>query len=602
MKKISFNPYGLVKKGYFYLNRYGLKAFVIKLREKIRYNAYYSLWIKRNEPHNTDLELQKHKRFTRKPTISIVVPTLNTPKKFLIEMIESVKKQTYSNWELCIADGGSSQGHVQPILEKYSQQDKRIKVIFLKKNRGIIFNTNKGITRSTGEFVTFIDHDDILPPFALYEIVKAINEKPDADFLYSDEDRITANGKKRFDPYFKPDWNPDLLRSCNYIGHLTIIKKDLLTKIGNLRRECEGSQDHDLILRAGEKASKIIHIPKILYHWRIHKKSVAQKAERKMYAYESACKALQEHLERIGRKGKAEVLSILGLYKITHQISQTPLVSIIIPSKNNSSLLKKCISSIAEKPSYKQWEIIIVDTGSEQAEVFGYYDYLRDHYSNIKILAWQKPFNFSAANNYAVQSTCGDILLFLNNDIEVINNDWLERMLEHAIRREVGAVGAKLYYPNNIIQHAGLIVGMEGIAIHLHKFFLRDSSGYFGRLKAIQDLSAVTGACLMMRKDVFIDVGGFDERLSLAYNDVDLCLKIREKGYLIVWTPYAELYHHESKTRGYEDTIEKRARFKKEKELFIKRWKHVLMEGDPYYNPNLNFKRGDFSISLQHRL
>jgi GT2 family glycosyltransferase len=602
MRPKLFNPYGLVRKGYFYLNRYGLKAFLIKLREKIRYNAHYSSWIKKNEPNKTELEIQKQKRFGIEPAISIVVPTFNTPAQFLIEMIESVNDQTYSSWELCIADGCSSQVHVKTILEHFAKKNKRIKVNFLKKNRGIAFNTNAAIALSTGEFITFIDHDDILPPFALYEIVEAINKNPDADFIYSDEDRITTNGKKRFDPYFKPDWSPDLLRSCNYIGHLTIIKKDLLTKIGNLRRECEGSQDHDLILRAGEKASKIIHIPKILYHWRIHKKSVAQKAERKMYAYESACKALQEHLERIGRKGKAEVLSILGLYKITHQISQTPLVSIIIPSKNNSSLLKKCISSIAEKPSYKQWEIIIVDTGSEQAEVFGYYDYLRDHYSNIKILAWQKPFNFSAANNYAVQSTCGDILLFLNNDIEVINNDWLERMLEHAIRREVGAVGAKLYYPNNIIQHAGLIVGMEGIAIHLHKFFLRDSSGYFGRLKAIQDLSAVTGACLMMRKDVFIDVGGFDERLSLAYNDVDLCLKIREKGYLIVWTPYAELYHHESKTRGYEDTIEKRARFKKEKELFIKRWKHVLMEGDPYYNPNLNFKRGDFSISLQHRL
>ena len=598
MKKISFNPYGLVKKGYFYLNRYGLKAFVIKLREKIRYNAYYSLWIKRNEPHNTDLELQKHKRFTRKPTISIVVPTLNTPKKFLIEMIESVKKQTYSNWELCIADGGSSQGHVQPILEKYSQQDKRIKVIFLKKNRGIIFNTNKGITRSTGEFVTFIDHDDILPPFALYEIVKAINEKPDADFLYSDEDRITANGKKRFDPYFKPDWNPDLLRSCNYIGHLTIIKKDLLTKIGNLRRECEGSQDHDLVLRAGEKAGKIIHISKILYHWRIHKKSVSQKAEGKMYAYESARKALQEHLKRIGRKGKVEILPILGLYKITHQISKKPLISIIIPSMNNSGLLEKCISSIIEKSSYKRWEIIIVDTGSDQAEVFRYYDYLRDHYSNIKVLTWHKTFNFSAVNNYAVQSAHGEILLFLNNDTEVITKDWLERMLEHATRREVGSVGAKLYYPNDIIQHAGLIVGIEGIAIHLHKFFPRDSSGYFGRLKAIQNLNAVTGACLMMRREVFTEVGGFDERLSLAYNDVDLCLKTREKGYLIVWTPYAELYHHESKTRGYEDTNEKRDRIKKESDLFVKKWRELLKKGDPYFNPNLNFKKGDFSIWL----
>lgn len=598
MKLFPINPYELVLKGYFYLNRYGLKAFVIKLREKIGYNAHYSSWIKKNEPNKTELEIQKQKRFSLEPTISIVVPAFNTPAKFLIEMIESVEKQTYSNWELCIADGGSSQGHIRAILENYAQKDKRLKVIFLRTNRGIAFNTNEAISRSTGEFISFMDHDDILPPFTLYEIIRAINENPDADFIYSDEDRITANGKKRFDPYFKPDWSPDLLTSCNYIGHLTILKKDLLTKIGNLRRECEGSQDHDLVLRAGEKAFKIIHIPKILYHWRIHKQSVAQKAEQKIYAYESARRALQEHIERIGRRGTVEVLPILGLYKIMHKLSKKPLISIMIPTKNNIILLKQCISSIIEKTSYKQWEMIIVDTGSEATEVFRYYDHLTNQHPNIKFITWDKSFNYSAVNNFSVQSARGEILLFLNNDIEVITNDWLERMLEHVVRSEVGAVGAKLYYPNDIIQHAGLIVGMEGIAIHFHKFFPRDSSGYFGRLKAIQNLSAVTGACLMMRREIFNEVDYFDERLSLAYNDVDLCLKMREKGYLIVWTPYAELYHYESKTRGYEDTKEKKARFKKEKELFVKKWRHVLMSGDPYYNPNLNFKKGDFSIRL----
>ena len=598
MTKFSFNPYGLVKKGYFYLNRYGLKAFLIKLGEKIRYNAHYSTWIKRNEAQETDLAIQRHQRFPLEPTISIVVPTLNTPEKFLREMIESIFDQTYSNWELCMVDGGSTQRHVRTVLEDFVQRDRRIKVKFLRKNKGIAFNTNEAISQSTGEFIVFLDHDDILPPFALYEIVKAINENPDADFIYTDEDRITEDGKKRFDPHFKPDWSPDLLRSCNYIGHLTILKNELLNKIGNLRAKYEGSQDHDLVLRAGEKANRIVHIPKILYHWRIHRKSVAQNPEGKLYAYESARKALREHLKRIGKKGNVEVLPLLGLYKTTYQLSKKPYISVIIPSKDNCRLLKKCISSIVEKSGYKLWEIVIVDTGSTDEEIFRYYDHLKGHYQNIKIITWDKPFNYAAVNNYAGQFSDGEILLFLNNDTEVINNDWFERMIEHAVRREVGAVGAKLYYPNRTIQHAGLIVGIEGIAIHLHKFFPKDSSGYFGRLKAIQNLSALTGACLMIRKEVFTKVGGFDERLSVAFNDVDLCLKIREKDYLIIWTPYAELYHIESKTRGYEDTFEKQVRFKKETDLFHDKWNHVLLKGDPYYNCNLNFKKGDFSLKI----
>jgi glycosyltransferase involved in cell wall biosynthesis len=598
MKKFSFNPYGFVKKGYFYLNRYGLKAFLMKLGEKIRYNAHYSSWIKRNEAQESDLALQRHQRFPLEPMISIVVPIFNTPEKFLREMIESIFDQTYSNWELCMVDGGSTQGHVRTVLENFALNDRRIKVKFLRKNEGIAFNTNEAISQATGEFIAFLDHDDILPSFALYEIVKAINGNPDADFIYTDEDRITEDGKKRFDPYFKPDWSPDFLRSCNYIGHLTALKKELLNKIGNLKKEYEGSQDHDLVLRAGEKAKKILHIPKVLYHWRIHRKSVAQDPERKLYAYESARKALREHIKRIGQKGKVEVLPILGLYKTTYQLSKKPYISVIIPSKDNCRLLKKCINSIAEKSSYKLWEIIIVDTGSSDEAVFRYYDYLKDHYAGIKIITWDSPFNYAAVNNYAAHYVNGNILLFLNNDTEVINKDWLERMIEHATRSDVGAVGAKLYYPNRTIQHAGLIVGIEGIAIHLHKFFPKNSSGYFGRLKAIQNLSAITGACLMLRKEVFTEVGGFDERLSLAFNDVDLCLKIREKGYLVVWTPYAELYHIESKTRGYDYTFEKRVRFKRETDLFLNRWSHILTKGDPYYNINVNFKKGDFSIRI----
>jgi len=591
-----FAPFGLIQKGYFYLNRYGFKAFFIKLYEKFRYNAHYHLWIKKKETQENELELQRRHQFANAPKISIAVPTYDTPQKFLLEMIQSVADQTYPNWELCIADGGSTQRHVRAVLSAFKQRDRRIKVKFLKKNQGIAFNTNVAISLSTGEFIAFVDHDDIIPPFSLYEIVKAINENPDADFIYSDEDKITADGKRRFDPYFKPDWSPDLLRSCNYIGHLVVLKRELLHKTGNLRIEYEGSQDYDLILRAGESAQKIVHIPKIFYHWRIHKKSVAQNPEQKLYVYESARKALRDHLKRKGLAGNVDILPLLGQYKITYQSSKIPFVSIIIPNQNNYCMLKNCIDSILQKSTYKKKELIIIDMGSSDKNIINYYKHLKKALSHVKVLMWNKPFNYAAVNNFAAQFTDREVLLFLNNNTKVINNDWLERMIDHVVRKEVGAVGAKLYCPNGTIQHAGLIVGIEGIAIHLNKYFSRGSSGYFGRLKAVQNMSAVSGACLMVRREVFTEVGGFDERLSFAFHDVDLCLKIRERGYLIIWTPYAELYHHKSKTRGSEDSFKKGPRFKKETDLFWEKWNHVLIKEDPYYNHNLNFKKGDFSI------
>jgi len=593
----SFALCGLFTKALSYLNRYSFIQFIIKVREKIRYNTSYHSWIAKNEPSKSDICLKSYK-LRSNPNISLVVPIYNTPRKFLTQMINSVLGQTYPHWELCISDGGSTEPQVKAILEQYAKRNRKIKIKFLRENKGITSNTNEAISLATGEYIAFLDHDDTLSPFALFEVVKAINKYPKADLIYSDEDKISENGKKRFDPYFKPDWNPDLLRSTNYIGHLTVIKKELLEKVGYLDPRFEGSQDYDLVLKASEKATQIVHIPQILYHRRIHGGSVAQDPEQKMYAYEAAQRALEEHLRRIGRNGTVKSLPILGLYKVTYELSRFPLVSIIIPTANNA-LLKKCVNSIIQKTAYKNWEIIVVNTNLKDEAIYNYCSTLAKNNSKIKFLTWNdKFFNFARVNNFAARYSKGEILLFLNDDTEVINNDWLERMVEHALREEVGAVGAKLYYPNGRIQHAGIIVGGEGIAIHLHKFFHRKSYGYFGRLMAIQNVSAVTGACLMIRKKVFEEVGEFDERFSLAFNDVDLCLSLRKKGYLIVWTPHAELYHHESKTRGYEDTPEKRARFKVESELFLQKWKEELTSADPYYNPNLNPKRGDFSIKV----
>ncbi|MEM3290538.1 MAG: glycosyltransferase [Candidatus Micrarchaeaceae archaeon] len=534
-------------------------------------------------------------QFKINPKISIITPTYNTPKTFLIDMIESVLAQTYSNWELYIADGASKEKHIKEVLDNYTKKDSRIKVKYLPKNKGIAGNSNEAISLASGDYIAFLDHDDTLVPFALYEVVKAINENPDADFIYSDEDKLSEDGKKRFDPRFKPDFAPDTLRSYNYICHLTTIKKELLEQIGYFREGFEGSQDYDLILRATEKAKKIIHIPKILYHWRVSQNSTAQNQNAKLYAYESAKKALKEHLERLSLKATVRDGLFLGSYKIDYKIINNPKVSIIIPNKDHKDDLEKCISSIINKSTYKNYEIIIAENNSTEQSIFDYYKSL-EQYPFVKIIIWDKPFNYSAINNYAVKYSSGEILLFLNNDTEVITPNWIEEMLMFIQRKDVGAVGAKLLYPDNTIQHAGLIIGINKTAEHCFKYFDKESDGYFGRLKIVQNLSAVTGACLMIKKIVFEEVNGFDEGYPVAFNDIDLCMKVRNKDYLIVWTPYALLYHYEFKSRGVDNTPEKQARANMEVKLFCKKWDNMLKASDPYYNPNLTIKKTDFSI------
>ncbi|OSS41185.1 Glycosyl transferase, group 2 family protein [Desulfurella amilsii] len=534
-------------------------------------------------------------QFKIKPKVSILVPTWNTLENFLTEMTQSVLNQTYANWELCIADGASN-NNTKEVLKKYAQSDNRIKVKFLSENKGIAGNSNEAIIMSTGDYIVLLDHDDVLSCDALYEVVRIINQFSDADFLYSDEDKISEDGKKLYDQHFKPDFSPDMLRSYNYISHLCVIKKDLLDKVGYFREGFEGSQDYDLILRCTEQAKRIVHIPKILYHWRSTQESTSRNSNAKPYAFESAKKALREHLERIGLKGEIVDTDVLGFYRIYYEISSLPKVSIIIPNKDHKNDLEKCINSIL-KSTYKNYEIIIVENNSTEKSIFNYYDYLKATYSFINILEWEKPFNYAGINNFAAKFAKGDVLLFLNNDIEIINKDWLEEMLMFIQRDDVGIVGAKLYYPDNTIQHAGVIIGINKIAEHAFRYFPYNANGYFMRLKIVHNLSAVTGALLMTKKTIFNEVGGFDEGYTVAFNDIDYCLKVRQKKYLVVFTPHAKAYHFESKSLGYKNIPERFVRFNIEAEKFKSKWHSMLAEGDPYYNPNLTLRKTDFSIA-----
>ncbi|MEZ0537117.1 glycosyltransferase [Caldicellulosiruptoraceae bacterium PP1] len=554
-------------------------------------------WIDKNEPKEKDLITQRNTKFMIEPKISIVVPTYNTPKEFLVDMIESVLDQTYKNWELCIADGGSK-NNTRDILKEYALRDSRIKVKLLEGNKGIAGNSNEALSLATGEYIALLDHDDLLPPFALFEVVKVINEKPNVDFIYSDEDKITEDGKKRFDPHFKPDWSPFTLRSYNYITHLSVVKTSLIKKIGGFREGYDGSQDYDLILRATEISKEIFHVPKILYHWRISNNSTALKPETKLYAYESAKKALSDHLERLDINGYVENGPVYGRYNIRYKYEKEPFVSIIIPNKDNIKYLEPCINSIINLTTYKNYEIIICENNSNENKTFEYYNNLSSKYNNIKIIQYKSKFNYSLVNNFAVKYSNGDILLFLNNDIKVISDDWLSNMIEIIMMKDVGIVGAKLLYYDNTIQHIGVVIGMGGVAGHIGRLKNKYYSGHLGNFLVTRNVSAVTGACLMIRKEVFNEVNGFDERFEVAFNDIDLCLKVREKGYQVVLTPYAELYHYESKTRGYEDTIEKQLRFKKEIDLFTQKWYKVLKEGDPYFNKNFDLNYEDYVIKI----
>ncbi len=532
--------------------------------------------------------------FNKKIKFSVVVPLYNTPIKFLKQMIDSVINQTYQNWQLCLADGSDSEhGYVGEYVK--SINDARICYKKLDKNRGIADNTNECIDMADGDYIALFDHDDLLHPSALFEMSKVIEENS-ADFIYTDE--VTFVGKpSNITIYnFKPDFSPDTLRSYNYICHFTAFSKELIDAVGCFNREYNGSQDYDLILRLTEKAKNIVHIPKALYFWRSHKASVASDVSAKPYVVESAKRALAAHIERLGLSGRVYDATVPTTYKIQYDIIGEPLVSIIIPNKDHTDDLEKCLVSVYEKSTYKNFEVIVVENNSTEQETFEYYKLAKEKYNNLKVITWKSGFNYSAINNFAVEQSNGEYALLLNNDIEVITADWIEQMLMFAQRKDVGAVGAKLYYDDDTIQHAGVIVGLGGVAGHSHKGFARENPGYMARASIAQNLSACTAACLMIRKDVYDEVGGLDEEYAVAFNDIDFCMKIRKAGYLIAFTPFAEFYHYESKSRGDEDTPEKRARFNSEIFRFQERWGAELKKGDPYYNPNLSLDSEDFSL------
>jgi GT2 family glycosyltransferase len=558
----------------------------------------YQKWIINNEPSRHELNQLKIKssNFTYRPKISLLMPVWNTDEKWLCLAIDSVIHQIYDNWELCIVEGGSTKQNIVPILKKYGKNYSQIKIKFLTENKGIAENSKEALSLATGEFIGFLDHDDELAPDALYEMVSLLNQNQNLEFIYSDEDKIDQDGNRK-DPFFKPDWSPDYFFTQNYVCHFSIIRKRLVDSTGGFRSGYDGSQDYDLFLRCIEKIkpSLIAHIPKILYHWRIIKGSAAENDIAKPFAIISAKKALRDFLLR--NNLDAEVLDgiFISSYRIRYFIDGNPKVSIIIPTKDQADVLKRCVQSILEKTSYGNYEVVIVDNQSKDPELFEYYKSLETN-PKIKILHFNELFNYSKINNYAVSHVDTPFILFLNNDTEIISEEWLSAMLEHAQREDVGAVGAKLMYPNNLIQHAGVIIGLGGVAGHSHKYFPRDDPGYCNRLRVIQNFSAVTAACLLMRKETFQKIGGFNENYAIAFNDVDLCMKVRREGYRIVYTPYAQLYHHESLSRGYEDTPEKKARFSREVLSIRQEWGRVIDKGDPYYNPNLTLEREDFSI------
>lgn len=550
----------------------------------------YARWTKRFDTlveKDRELICRHIAAFSRSPLISVLLPVYDTPEPWLCAAIESVKKQLYPRWELCIADDASALPHVRTLLEAYAREDSRIRVVFRDENGHISAASNSALKLATGEFIALLDHDDELAEHALYMVAAALEKDPALDLIYSDEDKIDQHGR-RFQPYFKSDWNPDLLLGQNCVSHLGVYRTALVQQVGGFRVGFEGCQDWDLALRVAEiiLPSHIHHIPHVLYHWRVVRGSTSAGHEAKSYVAEVAHRLVAEHLARSGVV--AGVLPAWGAYLRVRRIlpPSPPKVTIIIPTRNCMHLIRRCVESLFAQTVYANFEVLVVDNQSDDAATLSYLDELALH-SGVRVLRYDAPFNFAAITNFAARQATGELLCLLNNDTEAISPDWLAELVSQAVRPEVGAVGAMLYYPDNTIQHAGVIVGLGGIAGHWHLGAQRGMTGYFGRAALIQNLSAVTAACMVLRSEVFDEVCGMDEeRLPVAYNDIDLCLRIRERGYRIVWTPYAELYHHESASRGKDDTPEKRARFQSESDWMRARW-GAWMDNDPAYNPNL---------------
>lgn len=583
---------------------YGFKGLKHKIRAVQNHmnetvNSYESWLIYNSVGRNYYKEAESVlEKLKYKPLISVILPVYNVDEIWLRKCIDSVINQLYGNWELCIADDASTKPHIKKVLTEYSERDERIKVHFRKENGHISECSNSALNMANGEFIALLDHDDELALNALYEVVYYLNEHPDADMIYSDEDKIGINGE-RHSPYFKPDWSPDLILSHMYTCHLGIYRKQIVNEIGGFRKGYEGSQDYDLVLRFTEKTDKVIHIPKILYHWRSIPESTASGAVAKNYTHYAGLKALNDTLVRRGIEGSVEELNgYSNMYRVHYKVQDNPLVSIIIPTKDMADILDTCIDSIHRITKYKNYEIIIVDNGSVNTHTFSVFNKWKAIFnSRLKIITLDIPFNYSKLNNVAAHESNGEFLLLLNNDIEVIKPDWLEEMIGYAQKENIGAVGAKLFYPDNTIQHSGVVMGLGGIAGHAFRSCNEYDPGYFGMLLVNRNCSVVTAACLMVKKEIFFEVGGLEEELSVAFNDVDFCLKLLDKGYYNVILNNVILYHHESKTRGMEDTQEKIERFSSEIKYMQNKWPSVI-SNDSFYNPNLSLE-SDRSYNLK---
>ena len=588
----------LSAKAWGYFKKYGLTKTVHKTFMRLsgkKSMGDYEEFRKKYGTTEEELTRQRNDKLSYEPLFSIVIPLYKTNHDFLQELLASVQNQTYGNWELCLADGSGAEDNLQEFIKEYRCKDNRIKYLLLEENLGIAGNTNAALTMATGDYMVLADHDDLIALDALYECARAINEDKNIDVLYTDEDKVDWKGKNYFEPHFKSDYNIDLLCSMNYICHMFVFGKKVYEQVGGFESIYDGAQDHDFILRCVECAEKVHHIPKVLYHWRCHTQSTSSNPESKLYAFENGCKAVEAHYKRIGVPASVEQGPYYGMYRSRYHWKEEPLLSIIIPNKDHVEDLDKCIKSILNRSTYKNYEFIIVENNSTEAATFAYYKEL-EKLERMNVLYYEGEFNYSKINNYGAANANGEYFLLLNNDTEMIEPDGIAEMMDVGRREDVGIVGARLFFADNTIQHAGVIVGFGGMAGHAFIGQDREDNGYFSRILCAQDMSAVTAACLLVKKECFMAVKGLTEEFRVAFNDIDFCLKVRALGKLVVYNPYAIFYHYESKSRGQENSSQKIERFNSEAAMLAERWKDIMTKGDPYYNPNLTLDKADFSL------
>lgn len=585
-----------IKRGFTYLRKRGAIQTVKRLF-KGPANTNYDRWFREHRVTNSQLDVQRQTHFAYEPKISIIVPTYNTPINFLKEMIDTVKEQSYSNWELCIADGSNPDNEARKVILDYAKKDERIKVTLLDENYGISGNTNKALEIANGDYVGLYDHDDIFELDCLYEIVASLQDDKH-DIIYTDEDKYNNDMELYVDPNIKPDWSPDLFYSHNYITHFFVVKTDIIKGVGGFDSTYDGAQDYDIMFKCIEKARSIYHLPKIVYHWRMHAASTAENPESKMYCYEAGQKAIQAHYDRVGIDATVEMMPkpFWGMYHTIYHTKGNPLVSIIIPNMDHKDVLKTCVDSLYKVNTYQNFELIIVENNSKEKDTFSYYQELKTAHNNVKIVKWEKEFNYSLINNFGVTYASGDYILFLNNDTQVITPTAISEMLGNCMRDDVGIVGAKLLYEDDTIQHAGVVIGFGGYAGHIFNGNPADDYGFTMRAIINNNYSAVTAACLMTKRSVFDLVGGFEEQFRVACNDVDFCLKVRKAGYLVVYNAFSIWHHFESKSRGYENNAEKVKRYNAEVAKFRARWPEILEKGDPYYSPLFDIKKAPFDL------